>query len=68
MEYYDWLNNNSKVTSEAIVNWENPENNKKVDENYIKCVENLINEGENEYNISKYKNEVLNLLNLPQKQ
>lgn len=65
MEYYDWQRNKSKESTEAILNWQSDGSSKKqADVSFATSVENLINEGENEYNISKYKEEVLKLYGL----
>lgn len=68
METYYWYRNKSKVTAEGVANWsadgKKPSPEKEVDPNYGKAVENLINEGENEYNVRKYKEEVLKLIGL----
>jgi len=65
MEYYDWHNNQSKVTSTEILNW-GLSGDKKVDppQEYATCVESLMNEGENEYNLNKYKESVVKMLGL----
>lgn len=65
MEYYDWHRNKSKITSTEVLNW-NSSSDKKVDppQSYITSVENLMNEGENEYNLNKYKEEVVKMLGL----
>lgn len=68
METYHWYRNKSKVTAEAFVNWSadgiKPSPEQTIDPNFGKCVENYINEGENEYNINKYKEEALKLIGL----
>lgn len=75
MEYYDWHLNKSKEAAVNIINWNNRDNatalstsdlNDRTNE-FAKSVENMINEGENEYNIDKYKIEVIKLLDLPEK-
>lgn len=65
MEYYDWNRNKSKQAATDILNWNN--NGEKVEppESYGKSVETLLNDGENQYNLNKYKDEVLNMLKLP---
>lgn len=68
METYYWYRNKSKLTAEGVANW-NPNGTettpkKDVNAEFGKTVESLINEGENEYNISKYKEEVLKLIGL----
>lgn len=64
MEVYIWSRNKSKVTSEAILNWGETGDKKSPHPEYCHSVENLINEGENSYNLDKYKQEVLKLFNL----
>lgn len=67
METYYFERNKSKVSAEAILNWGKGEDAKdKVapSEGFAKSVENLINEGENEYNIQKYKDEVKQMLGI----
>ncbi|XP_055911099.1 28S ribosomal protein S35, mitochondrial [Eupeodes corollae] len=66
METYYFNRNKSKVSAEAILNWGKPEDAKKTtaSEGFAKSVENLINEGENEYNIQKYKDEVKQMLGI----
>lgn len=65
MEEYIWSRNRSKEVSEIILNWPNIERTKQVPQSYGKSVEQLINEGENEVNVTTYKVEVLKLLELP---
>lgn len=68
METYHWYRNKSKITAEGVANWNanGLETTPKIEVNvdFRKAVETLINEGENEYNVSKYKEEVLKLLGL----
>ncbi|XP_004526961.1 28S ribosomal protein S35, mitochondrial [Ceratitis capitata] len=67
MEYYSFERNKSKQSAEAIINWGQPvEEAKKLnaDHGFAQSVEQLINEGENVYNLGKYKEEVLKLLNI----
>ncbi|XP_017465854.1 PREDICTED: 28S ribosomal protein S35, mitochondrial [Rhagoletis zephyria] len=67
MEYYSFDRNKSKQSAEAIINWGKPlddKNELKVNKGFAQSVENLINEGENEYNLARYKEEVLKLLEL----
>lgn len=65
MEFYDWHRNKSKVTSTEVLNW-NLSSEKEVvpPQSYIESVENLMNEGENEYNLNKYKEEVVKMLGI----
>lgn len=65
MEYYDWNRNKSKESSTSIINFKNS-NNIQPPETYCKSVENLFNEGENQYNLNKYKEEVLQMFNIKQ--
>jgi len=68
METYYWYRNKSKETAEGVLNWNADGNEsapkKEADASFATSVENLINEDENENNISKYKEEVLKLLHL----
>ncbi|XP_037939349.1 28S ribosomal protein S35, mitochondrial [Teleopsis dalmanni] len=66
MELYHFNRNVSKVSAEAILNWGNNDDANKVNasESFGKCVEDLINDGENEYSLGKYKEEVIKLLGL----
>ncbi|EDV97651.1 28S ribosomal protein S35, mitochondrial [Drosophila grimshawi] len=65
MEQYLFERNQAKRSAEAILNW-NASREEKVSppSGYAESVEQLINEGENEYNIAKYKEEVLKLLKI----
>lgn len=65
MEYYDWHRNNSKVTSTEVLNWP-AIGEKKIEppQEYVKSVEAIMNEGENEYNLNNYKEQVLKMLGL----
>ncbi|XP_030372769.1 28S ribosomal protein S35, mitochondrial [Scaptodrosophila lebanonensis] len=67
MEVYHFERNKAKLSAEAILNWNEAAGETKVapSQGYAKSVEQLINEGENEYNIAKYKKEVLKMLNIP---
>ncbi|XP_053955913.1 28S ribosomal protein S35, mitochondrial [Anastrepha ludens] len=67
MEHYIFERNKSKQSAEAIINWgELMDTTQKLQANrgFAQSVENLINEGENEYNLGRYKEEVLKLLNI----
>lgn len=65
MEYYDWQNNVSKESTEAILRWGKSKDQPiKSTENFARSVENIFNEGENEQNLLDYKEEVLKLLEL----
>lgn len=65
MEIYDWHRNKSKVSSTEIINW-----GKSADQivepspEYVTSVETMINEGENEYNLEKYKQQVIKMLGI----
>lgn len=65
MEYYDWHRNRSKVTSTEILNWRSTSDVKiEPPIEYAKSVENLLNEGENDYNLNKYKEQVVKMLGI----
>lgn len=65
MEYYDWQNNKSKETTEAILRWGKSNNEPvKSTEAFAKSVEKIFNDGENQPNLQEYKEEVLKLLEL----
>ncbi|XP_058834848.1 small ribosomal subunit protein mS35 [Topomyia yanbarensis] len=66
MEYYDFQRNRSKVSSESILNWGKAEGDVRLNAplSYASSVEQLFNDGENEYNLSKYKEQTLSLLDL----
>jgi len=66
MEIYLFERNQSKLSAEGILNWNAKEGAPKVapSKSYANCVEQLINEGENEYNLGKYKEEVKKMLNI----
>lgn len=65
MELYDWNQNRSKKAASEILNWGN-KSDKMVEppQEYGKAVEILLNEGENVYNLDKYKAEVVKMLGL----
>lgn len=67
MEEYIWSRNKSKQSAEAILRWGGQQKDDEVvnvPSEYSASVEQIINDGENEYNIEKYKGAVLNLLQL----
>jgi small subunit ribosomal protein S35 len=65
MELYAFGRNSSKVSAEQVLNYNKSEDEKQVvPENFAKSVEQLFNDGENEYNMGKYKEEVIKLLGL----
>jgi small subunit ribosomal protein S35 len=65
MEYYDWNRNQSKVSSTEILNW-NSKSEQKIEPpvEYAKSVEALLNDGENDYNLNKYKEQVIKMLGI----
>ncbi|XP_058463604.1 small ribosomal subunit protein mS35 [Malaya genurostris] len=66
MEYYDFQRNCSKVNSETILNWRKTDGEQRLSApaGYGHSVEQLFNDGENEYNLAKYKEQTLSLLHL----
>lgn len=65
MEFYDWHSNKSKLTSTEILNWRSTSDEKiEPSKGYSESVEKLLNEGENDYNLNKYKEEVIKMLGL----
>lgn len=62
MEYYNWENNASKRNIEAIFS-KRAEDIPDINV-YSEAVSNLMNEGENEYTISKYREAVRKILNV----
>lgn len=65
MEYYDWQNNKSKITTEEMLKWGKSSNEPiKSTEAFAKSVEKIFNEGENQQNLLEYKEEVLKLFEL----
>lgn len=66
-ETYEWAINKSKQSAEAILNWggDSSATPRPASSDFAGSVETMINDGENEYNLSKYKDEVLKLLSLP---
>ncbi|XP_055607896.1 28S ribosomal protein S35, mitochondrial [Uranotaenia lowii] len=69
MEYYDFQRNCAKINSEAILNFGRAESEPKLEApaEYARSVEQLFNDGENEYNLKKYKEQTLGLLSLASK-
>lgn len=65
MELYVWENNKSNVSATEILNW-NSASDQKVEppQDYGKSVETLLNDGENDYNLDKYKEQVVNMLGI----
>lgn len=68
MEYYDFARNRSKVNSEAILNWGKSAGEQQTiaPSDYAHSVEQLFNDGENEYNLQKYKEQTVRLLGFTQ--
>lgn len=65
MEVYIWENNKSKEMAEKIVQWGQEGNDKPaIAPSFKEAVEQLINEGENDTTLTKYKDEVIKLLQL----
>lgn len=64
MEYYDWNNNISKEMIDGLLACvdQSGDEPKPTTDAYAASVEQLFNDGENEQNVKKYKNEVLGLL------
>uniref|UniRef100_A0A0K8TT09 Putative 28s ribosomal protein s35 mitochondrial n=1 Tax=Tabanus bromius TaxID=304241 RepID=A0A0K8TT09_TABBR len=67
MERYYFDRNKSKKSATKILNWGKETEGIEPSKEFAIAVENLLNEGENGYNIDKYKQEVLQLLGLSQK-
>lgn len=63
METYIWDNNKSKQTATEILNWKSDQKLEPPRE-YGYTVETLFNEGENQYNIDKYKEQVVKMLRI----
>jgi len=66
MEYYHFDRNQSKISTEEILNFGKPSDAPKTppSQEFAQAVEQLINDGENEYNLNKYKEEVVKMLGL----
>ena len=65
MELYIWENNKSKVSATDILNYKSASDQKvEPPEEYGKSVETLLNDGENDYNIDKYKEQVVKMLGI----
>lgn len=64
MEYYDWNRNRSKEVLDAILAYgdQSGDQPKPSTDAFAASVEQLFNDGENEQNLQKYKNEALKLL------
>lgn len=65
MEIYRWSENKSRFSATEILNW-NSTSSEKVEppKSYSEAVEQLLNEGENEYNLDKYKEAVVSMLGI----
>jgi small subunit ribosomal protein S35 len=65
MEYYDWSRNKSKVSATEILNYKSTSEQKvEPPQEYAQSVEELLNDGENDYNLEKYKEQVVKMLGL----
>ncbi|KZC04713.1 28S ribosomal protein S35, mitochondrial, partial [Dufourea novaeangliae] len=69
MEYYDWDKSKSRTNLVTVYSWPNPEVNANYDDiphaqEYKIAVSELINNGEDDVSIKKYKEAVKNVLNL----
>lgn len=65
METYLWDRNQSKVSATDILNWQSTSEEKiEPPREYGNTVEALLNEGENEYNLIKYKEQVVKMLGI----
>ncbi|XP_055531565.1 28S ribosomal protein S35, mitochondrial [Wyeomyia smithii] len=66
MEYYAFQRNRSKISSESILNWgkSKEDTHREAPVEYANSVEQLFNDGENEYNLQKYKEQTLLLLGI----
>lgn len=69
MEYYDWDTNQSRINLVTLYKWPEPPTDYDYETiphatEYKIAVSDLINNGEDEYAINKYKAAVKNLLNL----
>lgn len=65
MEVYIWDRNQSKIAATEYLNYKST-SDKVIEppEEYGKSVEALLNEGENEYNLDKYKEQVVKMLGI----
>lgn len=67
MEYYKYERNKSKDSVEAILNWGSTNSEKReATAGYIESIEQLINDGENEYSLNKYKEQVVKMIGIKQ--
>jgi small subunit ribosomal protein S35 len=64
MEKYIWSNNKSKVSATEILNWNNSGEKVEPPKEYGESVELIMNEGENDYNLNIYKENVAKMLGL----
>uniref|UniRef100_A0A1L8DRJ5 Putative mitochondrial ribosomal protein s28 n=1 Tax=Nyssomyia neivai TaxID=330878 RepID=A0A1L8DRJ5_9DIPT len=67
MEVYIWENNKSKQMAEQFIKWGQQDTTKSVSTSFKNAVEELLNDGESEASLTKYKDAVLNLVELNQK-
>ncbi|CRK92670.1 CLUMA_CG006311, isoform A [Clunio marinus] len=68
METYYWKDNKSKISATEIINWRSQSEDKiEPLQEYGTSVEKLFNEGENNYNLDKYKYEVLKMIGIVNK-
>lgn len=69
MEHYVFQNNRSKISAGGILNWRRLEGATHLEApiEYARSVEQLFNDGENEYNLQKYKDQTLLLLGIAKK-
>lgn len=65
MEVYRWNENQSKVSATEILNWKSTASETvEPPTEYAQSVEQLLNEGENDYNLNKYKEQVVKMLQI----
>ena len=64
MEFYDWNQNKSKVSATEILNYQSTGEKVEPPQEYAKSVEQLLNDGENDYNLDKYREQVVKMLGL----
>ncbi|XP_059620039.1 small ribosomal subunit protein mS35 [Phlebotomus argentipes] len=68
MEEYIWENNKSREVAEKIVKWGQKDDEKcEIPSSFKKAVENLLNRNESDSTLSRYKDEVVKLLQLDEK-
>jgi small subunit ribosomal protein S35 len=65
MEIYHWDRNVSKKSATEILNWKSTSDEKvEPPKEYAIAVETIMNEGENDYNLDKYKEQVVKMLGI----